>query len=269
MSRASRNPELSKRLAELRAALDLDKGKLAKALDVSRAAMQHWESGRSRPSAETYVDLIRLSVRQCPSAAAWFLKQTGIGLKELRALVPEIERSLAQRERPARSGEIFNIPHTRRVPSSGEPDLSVPGSMIRNRTAATYLRLSSDAMGPMFRLGDAIVLDESEADPWTLAGKWVALYRAFRIFAPSERAEVLASREAPDKQTIADPGVIIGLLSAELNGAALVLETIRGSGQGVRREIIAAGRRSAVDREGRTAGEFRLLGRVIAWISSE
>jgi DNA-binding XRE family transcriptional regulator len=272
MSSPRKSTELSRWLGRVRGALGVDKGHFAEdVLKVSRAAMQHWETGRSTPSAETFIKLAKLSINKLPSAAIWFLKQAGIGLKELRAVAPEIEKSLSARERPAAPGELFEIPCARLAPrAEAESPLLIPSSLIQNRATTTYLRLFDDEMSPMFGAGDVIVLDESEIDPWKLTGKWIAIYKPFRVYSHEQTAEFKRTGRLDSEDPHPQRGVMVGLLRERRDGgiSTLLLEGIRGDGLEPWRQVIAMNVRSHADGERHLLEHIVVLGRVVTWVSA-
>src|SRR5260370_41446098 len=93
MSSKNYSTDLAKKLAQLMAVLGLtQKQELAGLLDVSPTAILHWET-RSKPSAETYIRLGKLSLQKSPLLARWFFEQAGGGDALFPGPLPAAERA--------------------------------------------------------------------------------------------------------------------------------------------------------------------------------
>ena len=92
--------EASQRIYGLRKALNLSQETFAGKLGVRRSAAVHWESGRTKPSVETYIAMASLATADVPGAI-WFLEQAVINIELFGDLFRKIDQHSIQIEHPA------------------------------------------------------------------------------------------------------------------------------------------------------------------------
>src|SRR5450631_645054 len=101
MSTAKSTPpitEASRRILALRKALKLSQEEFAARMGVGRIAALYWESGRSQPSADTYVRMAKVAKEVDLASAVWFWQQVGVDRDALKDLIPEFNKSTKKAE---------------------------------------------------------------------------------------------------------------------------------------------------------------------------
>jgi transcriptional regulator with XRE-family HTH domain len=178
--------EASRRISALRKALGLSQEEFAARLGVGRIAALYWESGRSQPSADTYVRMANVAKEVDFSSAVWFWQQVGVDRDTLRDLVPEFNKSDREAEQRVRditehaTSRIVAVPLLREIANIDAPTLAsedqieawlpLPAVLVPNPTHTSCLR------GPvgMTVLGEElVVIDSSEFPLEQLWGRMV------------------------------------------------------------------------------------------------
>lgn len=169
--------------------MDLSQEGFAEKLGVGRIAAVHWESGRTKPSPETYIAMAKVAKEYDPSSAVWFWEQVGVDREALRVLLPEFDRLSTQAEQRVRDAternadDAVKIPLLRNVSNIKAPRfasddqieawLPLPALLVPNPDKTSCL------WGPpgmtTLNLGgkDLLVIDCSELDFARLWGKMV------------------------------------------------------------------------------------------------
>lgn len=173
--------------------MDLSQEGFAEKLGVGRIAAVHWESGRTKPSAETYIAMAKVAKEFDPSSAVWFWEQVGVDREALRDLLPEFNRLSMQAEQRARDvtehavNDVVKVPLLRKVASIKAPTfasddqieawLPLPALLVPNPTKTSCLwgpqGMTSLSLGGK----DLLVIDSSEVNFDQLWGKMVIVER--------------------------------------------------------------------------------------------
>ena len=183
-------PEASRRIAALRDALGLTQEDFAGRLSVSRIAVVNWESGKSQPAAQNYIEIAKVAKEIKPSMAVWFWRQAGIDDAALKSLLPEFKKAFVQAQQRVQAmlsaplEGVIRLPLLRTAAHLGAPSLApsedietwvpVPAFLALNPSTTSCVRAPADASS----LGgeDLWLLDSSERDINRLRGHLVLSY---------------------------------------------------------------------------------------------
>lgn len=181
--------EASRRIFALREALKLSQEEFAARMGVGRIAALYWESGRSQPSADTYVRMAKVAKEVDMPSAVWFWQQVGVDRDALKDLLPEFNKLATEAEQRVleatmhAAGGIVALPLVRTIAGIKEPTLAsedqieawlpLPAVLVPNPTKTSCLR----APRTMRSLGasgkDLLVVDSSDVPIERLWGKMV------------------------------------------------------------------------------------------------
>lgn len=168
--------EASRRISALRKALKLSQEEFAARMGVGRIAALYWESGRSQPSADTYVRMAKVAKEVDLSSAVWFWQQVGVDRDALKDLIPEFNKSTKKAEQRVRdvteraAGGVVAVPLLREITNIDAPTLAsedqieawlpLPALLVPNPTNTSCLRAPSwlSVLGGE----DLLVVDSSE-----------------------------------------------------------------------------------------------------------
>jgi transcriptional regulator with XRE-family HTH domain len=161
----------------------------AEKLGVGRIAAVHWESGRTKPSAETYVAMAKVAREVEPSIAVWFWEQVGVDRDALMAMLPEFKRLSRQAEQRVRDvtehavGDTVLVPLLRKVGSVKAPTLApgdqieawlpLPRLLVPNPTKTSCLWSPKGMTSLNLGSRDLLVIDSSDLPTEQLWGKMV------------------------------------------------------------------------------------------------
>jgi transcriptional regulator with XRE-family HTH domain len=162
----------------LRKALKLSQEEFAARMGVGRIAALYWESGRSQPSADTYVRMAKVAKEVDLASAVWFWQQVGVDRDALKDLIPEFNKSTKKAEQRVRDvtenagGSVIAVPLLREVANLNAPTLAsedqiqawlpLPAVLLQNPSKTSCLRAPKGMAS--FGLGgkDLLVIDASE-----------------------------------------------------------------------------------------------------------
>ena len=188
-------PEWAKRIERLRGSLNLGQAQLGEELQYSAMAISRWERGLQEPSADVYIKLGKLAVRQ----ERWFfwgragLNKTDIQneMSQLKGAFSEVEVVIAgsgAEKVPAQKTQLVAIPLLRvhagshgqegdRVfdlsQSPREEVIAAPLSWCPNPRSTSCLRVKGKSMVPMIYDGDILAVDSSQTKHSELNNKIV------------------------------------------------------------------------------------------------
>jgi len=181
--------ETSRRIYALRKLMDLSQEDFAEKLGVGRIAAVYWESGRSKPSAETYIAMAKVAREFDPSSAVWFWEQVGVDRDALRDLLPEFNRLSEEAENRVRNAtehavdSIVRVPLLRKVcdikaPTFASEDqieawLPLPALLVPNPTKTCCLWAPKGVRSLGLGSKDLLVIDSSDVPLEQLWGKMV------------------------------------------------------------------------------------------------
>jgi transcriptional regulator with XRE-family HTH domain len=187
------NSEASQRIFALRKLMDLSQEGFAEKLGVGRIAAVHWESGRTKPSAETYIAMAKVAKQFDSSSAVWFWEQVGVDRDALRDLLPEFNRLSMQAEQRVRDvtehavDDAVRVPLLRKVASIKAPTfasddqieawLPLPALLVPNPTKTSCLWGPQGMTSLSFGGKDLLVIDSSDVPIEQLWGKMVIVER--------------------------------------------------------------------------------------------
>jgi len=173
----SNNSEVSRRILALRKLMELSQESFAEKMGVGRIAAVHWESGRTKPSAETYVTMAKVAKGFDPQSAVWFWEQVGVDRDALRDLLPEFNRLSMRAEQRAREvtkqavDGTVRVPLLRSVASVKEPGsatedqieilIPLPASAVPNPTHTSCLWAPEEMRSMGVGSRDMLVIDSS------------------------------------------------------------------------------------------------------------
>lgn len=170
--------EASRRIAALRKALKLSQEEFAARMGVGRVAALYWESGRSQPSADTYVRMAKVAKEVDLASAVWFWQQVGVDREALRDLLPEFNKSTRKAEQRVRDvtehadGGIVAVPLLRGIANLDAPSLAsedqieawlpLPALLVPNPSKTSCLIAPKGMTSLGFGTKDLLVIDSSE-----------------------------------------------------------------------------------------------------------
>jgi transcriptional regulator with XRE-family HTH domain len=185
--------EASRRISALRKALKLSQEEFAARMGVGRIAALYWESGRSQPSADTYVRMAKVAKEVDLASAVWFWQQVGVDRDALKDLVPEFNKSTRKAEQRVRDvtenagGRVVAVPLLREVANLDAPTLAsedqieawlpLPALLVQNPSKTSCLRAPKGMTSLGLGGKDVLVIDASEVLIERLWGKMVIAER--------------------------------------------------------------------------------------------
>jgi DNA-binding XRE family transcriptional regulator len=266
-----RNSESAIKIRALRDAIGVGQVAFAKTIGVARSLVAACEGGSRTPSTDFLVRLGNLAAENRHYIEAeWFWREAGV-----RRMLPAAVHLLKQMESPISHGAITNVPPSKFARQERDAGrwLPFPTHLLTTPLAAAYITVADDSLRPMFKRDDVLVLDESERDPWTMVGGYIAAYRH-----TSWNKHVRAMREMLTDQEFSQLlslrqdrlGLYAGWVRSNMRegSAVLTIEAPNSLG-GVSSEVIAF---DAAPLEGGSIRrriempEFSILGRVVAWV---
>lgn len=185
--------EASRRISALRKALKLSQEEFAARMGVGRIAALYWESGRSQPSADTYVRMAKVAKEVDLASAVWFWQQVGVDRDALKDLIPEFNKSTKKAEQRIRDvtenagGGVVAVPLLREVDNLDAPRdasedqieawLKLPALLVQNPPKTSCLRAPKGMASLGLGGKDLLVIDASEVNIERLWGKMVIAER--------------------------------------------------------------------------------------------
>ena len=170
--------EASRRISDLRKALRLSQEEFAARMGVGRIAALYWESGRSQPSADTYVRMAKVAKEVDLASAVWFWQQVGVDRDALKDLIPEFNKSTKKAEQRVRhftenaGGSVVVVPLLREVANLNAPTLAsedqieawlpLPAVLLQNPSKTSCLRAPKGMASLGLGGNDLLVIDASE-----------------------------------------------------------------------------------------------------------
>jgi transcriptional regulator with XRE-family HTH domain len=271
MSKDSNWPDSIK---ALRKAADMNQGAFAKALGVAQSLVSACEGGDKIPSSDLFVRLGNFaSGIKLYKATVSFWRGAGV---KVEGMVPVVKELLSELDAPITQGKLTGLPPSKSISQESEKGRRLPfaDSLLPNPAAAAYIKVVGDFLLPMFKDGDALVIDESETRIWSLVGSYVAMFRHTKgLHVPDVIREKLSDAEVARYPQLARypdrTGLFVGWLRSQPGETTtLMLETPSRLG-GTNSELVAfeiapiSG--GSVRRRIELPG-FAVLGRVIALI---
>ena len=181
--------ETSRRIYSLRKLMNLSQEDFAEKLGVGRIAAVYWESGRSKPSAETYIAMAKVAREFDPSSAVWFWEQVGVDRDALRDLLPEFNRLSMQAEQRVRDATeqtvdgIVRVPLLRNIAGIKSPTFAsedeieawfpLPALLVPNPTKTSCLWAPQGMSSLGLGSNDLLVIEYSDATFEKLGGQMV------------------------------------------------------------------------------------------------
>jgi len=272
--KTSKKSESSRRLAALRKAAEMNQGQFSKALGVAQSLVSACEGGIKTPSSDLAVRLGNLAAElKLYDAAIWFWRQAGV---RVEAMVPVAKELLNKLDAPIIQGKLTSVPPSKLTVQASEEGrrLLFPTSLLPNPAAAGYVKVLGDSLLPMFKNGDALVIDESETRIWNLVGSYVAMFRHTRkLHVPDAIREKLRDAEVAQYPELARYPDRMGLFAGWLRSkpgqvTTLTLEAPSQLGSMASEQVafeIAPISGGSVRRRIELPG-FSVLGRVVAWV---
>jgi hypothetical protein len=259
----------------------MNQDEFAKKIRIARSLVSACEGDGREPSTYMYVRMGNFAVSlKLYSLAAWFWEQAGVEAESMLSFAAQDRDRMAV---PPTSGEIARV-------RPGRSDLQVdraaksptymplPADTVPNAPSTSYLLVEDDAMLPMFKRGDILVIDSSETDLWKLEGSWVAIRG--NPSGPTAREKAIIEREKTklphlmgdiyaDSLTFKTAAVIAGVLLREVETGANMLQLHRLSrnreGVSDRFEILAFEDGPARSRRRSRFPGLTVLGRIV-WV---
>lgn len=148
MSSAKREPSLAVRIYELRSKLGKNQTEFAELLGVAQTRVSDWESGKTTPSAASY---LRLGDLLSYPESAWFYAKAGVNME---AMIAVAEHLLKERGAPLSADEFIRIPL-----EGGEAPIALRSELVPNPLSTRCVRVDRDSS--VFAAGDIVVLDDS------------------------------------------------------------------------------------------------------------
>lgn len=274
----SRNSESAVRIKRLRGALS--QGEFAKEVGMPQPRVSEYESGKL-PSVQMRVLLGTFAAKEGKYAdAVWFWKWAGIPTDALLLMASRLATKRAV------SSEIVPIPLMPNIAEQEKAEtagvLQLDKSVVPHEEETSYLRIPDRSFVPrMLHVGDLIVIDAFETDPWKLEGSLVAAYRSpelkdeklQREFEKSNAKEEVNERRSLGIHPYPRLGLFVGWLQTQRvgDGVNLILagtERERAEMQ----EPVALWpdyylRRDPADRT--PAFSLKIFGRVLSWFPSQ
>jgi hypothetical protein len=147
-------------------------------MGVGRIAALYWESGRSQPSADTYVRMAKVAKEVDLASAVWFWQQVGVDRDALKDLIPEFNKSTKKAEQRIRditknAGDgVVSVPLLRTAanldaPGDASEDLieawvPLPAALLQNPPKTSCLRAPKGMASLGLGGKDLLVIDASE-----------------------------------------------------------------------------------------------------------
>jgi hypothetical protein len=261
----------------------MNQDEFSKRIGIARSLVSACEGKGREPSTYMYVRLGNFAVSlKLYSLAAWFWKQAGVEAESMLSLAAQDRDQMAV---PPRSGQTARVRPSKSGlqadrPAKSPTYLALPAQTVPNAPSTSYLRVEDDAMLPMFKRGDILVIDSSETDLWKLQGSWVAIRG--NPSGPSAREKAIIEREKnslprlmgdiyADSLTFKTAAVLAGVLLREVEAGASMLQLHRlarsSEGPFDKFEILAFEQGSARNRRRSQYPGLTVLGRVV-WCHS-
>jgi transcriptional regulator with XRE-family HTH domain len=257
--------------------LNWSQKRFADELGVDQSLISAWEVGSRRPSS-----VLLLEVAAFPTLdhdeRLWLIGKAGMDPETIEFSAAGF---LRQASEPSEPGETVSIKPMRKIEGKGT-DLRFPKRAVPNWVTTKYVTVRDNFMQPMHKIGDILLVDESQRDPWKLEeGTCVAVYRSPEHAAQQhwsdhqKRIEETHPREEVEerKRRMSFPYAHIGLFVGWLHGQ---IEADADGKLGfffleapwVREMLSARQSHFPPGAEVIDASSLTILGRVIAWIAS-
>jgi len=260
-------------------------GDFAEALGVGQPVVSAWEQERGgyEPSPESYAHLGNFaSERGFFGEAIWFWQRAGMDPVEMSRALRSKKKSVKERSAAVGTVLVEVMPNiVGQEESETAPALGFDESVVPNPDCTRYLRVPTESFVPrMLHVGDLVVIDSSETDPWKLEGSLIAAYRSpelrdertQREFEKSNTEEEVNERRKLGIHPFQRFGLFVGRLQAQRveNNAHLYLTELSREGVEVQ-ELVASWtdyylRRDPADRGG---PDKKILGRVLSLFPSQ
>jgi transcriptional regulator with XRE-family HTH domain len=237
--------ESGAKIAELRDAEKMSQAAFAKGLGVAQSLISAVEKGKAIPA--------HLAVRLGNYAAeikryqdaVWFWQLAGV---KASALVPATIELLRATESPITRGAVTMVPPT----ENGGRYLAFPSEVLPNPLAVRYIVLPDDALLPLFKRGDVLIVDDSETKLRALIGSQIVIMR---------HTSSLLRKGAQLVRGYERSGLYVGWLrSSGPSDSAIMLDRPSVDG-GIRSDVIEA--------NGQLLFELQVIGRVVSWIDMQ
>jgi transcriptional regulator with XRE-family HTH domain len=204
---------------------------LAKMLGVRQPLISAWEAGHL-PSPRMYFKFSRLPLDY--EDQLWLAEKAGADLKAIENIAEGLRKRRHAPPPPEENTRILPMP---KIEGEG-PDLVVSGIEIPHPYLTKYVHVKDNFMSPQYWADDILVIDTSEADPWTLEeGSCVAVCRSQEYaeqqqwaarqkeFEESHSREEVEERRRRMSFPYAHIGLFVGWLHRQIEPTATVTAT--------------------------------------------
>jgi transcriptional regulator with XRE-family HTH domain len=220
------------RIQRMRRSLGLTQKKLAEELGVDQSLVSAWERGKRRGRRPSGV-LLKFAALPAldHDDRLWLIGKAGMDPETIEFFAAGFLRQSAE---PSKPGETVAIKPMRKIEGEG-PDLQLSKLVVPNWLTTKYVTVRDNFMQPIHKIGDILLIDESQRDPRKLdEGACVAVYvspeHAAQQHWEQHRKRIEETHPAEEVQerrrTMAFPygrvGLTIGWLRKEIKESTVV-----------------------------------------------
>lgn len=221
------NSQYPLRIKALRAATGLTQYEFAEVLGFDRSMLAGYESTEhpKRPSSSFFISLGNLAAENRRyEDAIWFWEQGGIRGQNMIPAVLDIVKEL---DAPLVQGSLTTVPANKclQLPDDKERRVPFPTALLPNPLAVSFVAVNDDALEPLYKRGDVLIVDESNADIWKMIGSRVVAYRA-ASWSESVRKSREKLTDAEFEKYLPDRSGRIGLYAGWLRSTSRGAESI-------------------------------------------